>query len=110
MKKYLFVFVVVLFIIAGCSRPEFTIKVSGTTGLRFIGNCSSSTYTRTLQWKKLEETVPAEFTLTGDFVVCYIQKQGTDGTLNVEIIKNSEVAFVSETSDPNGVVKATVNK
>ncbi len=109
MNKYLFVFVVGLFIISAC-RPEFTIKVSGTTGLRFIGNCSSSTYTRTLQLKELEETVPAEFTLTGDFVVCYFQKQVKEGTLKVEIIKNSEVAFVSETSDPNGVVNATVNK
>ncbi len=111
MKTFIFAFLIAVLMITGCTRKsDVTIKVSGTAGVNFIGNCVSSTDRRVLQSKELKETVPVNFTLTGTVVVCYFQKQGTEGTLKVDIMKNSKVAFMSETSTPEGVIMATVGR
>lgn len=106
MKK-LFLWVLLgAFILVGCGQTEskFTIKVSGTSGLKFSGSYMTVRAGGASTSKSVEGTVPAEYNLRGIIVSCTFQKQSEKGNLRVDIFKDGTGVSQSETSAPYGVV------
>lgn len=88
----------------GASDTEYTIKVSGTSGLSFSGAYMTVTSDGESVSKSVDGTVPAQYTTTGDIVSVSFQKQVESGTLKVEILKDGKVIKSSDTTAAYGVV------
>lgn len=109
MKKLFLLVLVVIFMLVGCTdlvKSNFTIRVSGTTALKFSGSYMTVTAGGSSTSKSVEGTVPAEYNVSGSIVSCSFQKQSEGGNLKVEIIKGGKVVSESETSAAYGVVSA----
>jgi hypothetical protein len=110
MKKWLFFGIfVATFVITSCNElmaSEFTIRVSGTSGLKFSGSYMGVTAGGTSTSRSVDGIVPEEYSVEGTIVSCTFQKQSESGRLRVEIIKGGKVVSQSETSAAYGVVSA----
>lgn len=110
--------VAVLFVLPGCGKDdrtalktsEYTLRVSGTPGLRFSANLGGASLIDGPSGQSFEGTVPAEYKMVGTVVGCTFQKLAQHGTLRVEIIKDGTVVAQSETSDPHGVAMAVAGE
>ena len=110
--------VAVLLILPGCTkddraalkRSEYTIRVSGTPGLRFSANVGGASLIDGPSGQSFEGTVPAEYKMVGTVVGCTFQKLAQYGTLRVQIIRDGTVVAQSETSDPHGVAIAVAEE
>jgi hypothetical protein len=91
---------------AGLTESSFTIKVTGSSGMKFSGSYMSVTTGGSNTSKSVEGIVPEEFTITGSIVSCSFQKQSEGGFLKVEILKNGKSVSHSETYAAYGVVTA----
>jgi len=109
MKKLFLLVLVGIFMLVGCTglvESNFTIKVSGTSGLEFSGSYMTVMAGGSSTSKSVEGTVPAEYNVSGSIVSCAFQKQSEGGTLKVTIIEGGKVVSESETSAAYGVVSA----
>ena len=111
MKKYCTIILLLCFIIliAGCSTTamtdtDFTVKVSGTEGLKFNGSYMITTTEGKSESKSVDGTVPTEYTMKGNIVSVSFQKQTDAGDLKGEILQGNKVVAQSETSAAYGVV------
>ena len=92
----------------------YTIKVGGTVGLNFTGECEVWLFhfdpdTQSLSYSKdsysVEGQVPEEYTFEGAVTTVIFQKRtGGDETLRVEIWKDEVFMSRKETTDPWGAV------
>jgi hypothetical protein len=86
------------------ASSDFTIRVSGTEGLKFSGHYSI------VGNKTLPEPIRAygvghgEYKGTGSLVLCSFRKLVNGGSLKVEILKDGMVISESTTSIPYGFV------
>ncbi len=108
MNKFLLLLLVGLFAYAGCStgpvESNFTIKVSGTSGLDFSGYYMTVTDGHISTWKLVEGKVPDQYSVKGNIVSCTIRKKTEKGTLSVQILKDGKIVSVSETAVGYGSV------
>jgi tetratricopeptide (TPR) repeat protein len=86
---------------------NFTIRVSGTSGLKFSGSYLTVTVDGGSISKSVDGFVPAEYNVSGISVSCSFQKKTEEGNLNLEIIKNGMVISQTETSSAYGIVSAS---
>ena len=96
----------------GCEEigeSDFTIKVSGTSGLEFSGSYMVVASGGQSTSKSVDGIVPAQYTVRGEIVSCSFQKQTEFGILRIEILKGSKVVSQSETSAAYGVVSAATD-
>jgi hypothetical protein len=97
---------------------KFTIKVDGTTGLNFTGECEvvylhfdpdgqSIGYTKDSY--TVEGQVPQEYTFDGDATSVMFQKRADDWwtLLSVEVWQDEQLVASRETTDPWGPVWLT---
>ena len=101
----------ILLLTSGCvwNNDKYTVRVSGSDGLEFIGEYGGTMIGGSQpgdgrDWKKIEDTVPVEYTLIGDVVWCSVEKKTEAGTLRVEIFLDNELVTSDETSAPYGTV------
>ena len=85
---------------------DFTIKLSGSPGLKYSGSYMVVTAGGNSTSKTVDGSVPDQFNVSGTLVSTTFQKQGESGNLRVEIIKGGNVVSESETSAAYGVVSA----
>ena len=107
MKRLILLIAVLSLVVGGCAGigdSDFTIKVSGTSGLKFSGNYMVVTSGGGSTSKSVDGTVPAQYTIRGNIVSCVFQKQSEYGTLRVEIVKGGKIVSQSETLAAYGVV------
>jgi hypothetical protein len=96
---------------SGGTAGSLVLRISGTPGVEFSGNYTtpqnSHNFSGTLA------TTPTDYELGGDaiagmnVVTANVQKQGTTGTLKVEILKNGQVVQSAETNAANNAVSVT---
>jgi hypothetical protein len=121
MKRLLFSVVcvaAVLFVLPACSKDdravlktsEYTLRVSGTPGLKFSANLGGASLINGPSGQSFEGTVPAEYKMVGTVVGCTFQKLAQHGTLKIEIIRDGKVVAHSQTSDPHGVAMAVAGE
>ncbi len=108
MNKFFMLLIVGLFACSGCSsgsaESNFTINVSGTSGLEFSGYYMTVTDGHISTWKLVEGKVPGQYSVSGHIVSCTIRKKTEKGTLSVQIVKDGKVVSVSETAAAYGSV------
>ncbi len=96
---------------SGGAAGSLVLRISGTPGVEFSGNYTtpqgSQNFSGTLG------TTPTDYDLGGEgiaglnVVTANVQKQGTTGTLKVEILKNGQVVQSAETTATNNAVSVT---
>ncbi len=110
MNKFVMLLLVGLFAWSGCStgsvESNFTIKISGTSGLEFSGYYMTVTNGRISTWKLVEGKVPDQYLVTGNIVSCTIRKKTERGILSVQIVKDGKVVWASGTNVAYGSVSA----
>ena len=108
MKKLLLFIVILISIIliTGCGviDSNFTIKVLGTTGLRFSGSCLTIKASGENISKSVDGVVLSEYRTKGTIVSCMFQKQEIAGHLIVEIPKGNKTISKSDTTAEYGCV------
>ena len=96
---------------SGSTANSVVLRVSGTPGVQFSGN-----YTTPQGSEDISGTLgadPTDYKLGGEDVAgmsvltANVQKQGTYGTLKVEILKDGQVVQSAETSATNNAVSVT---
>jgi hypothetical protein len=102
-----FIVCVCLLFLAGCGSLEdtssdFTIKVSGTEGLKFSGHYSIVGTEELPEPIYAHGVLPKEYKGKGVVALCNFRKLTENGSLRVEILKDGKVISESETSIPNG--------
>jgi hypothetical protein len=99
--------------LSGCSdgliklmglSSDFTIKVSGTEGLKFKGHFAITDTAANPNLQNVEGKVPAQYQGKGLMALCLFRKTSPAGSLKVEIIKGEKVVTAGETFIPFGVV------
>jgi hypothetical protein len=102
MNKFVVLLLVGLFICSGCHtglvESNFTIKVSGTSGLEFSGHYMTVTAGGVSTLKSVEGKVPDQYSVRGSIVSCTFQKKTKRGILSIQIIKDGKVVSASETN------------
>ena len=109
MRKLFLLALVGIVLLEGCVglvNSDFTIQVTGTSGLKFSGNHMTTTTSGGSTGESVEGTVPATFKVSGNIVSCVFQKQSEDGRLKVSIIKGGQVVSESETTAAYGIASA----
>jgi hypothetical protein len=96
---------------SGGAADSLVLRISGTPGVEFSGNYTtpqgSQNFSGTLG------TTPTDYELAGEgvaglnVVTANVQKQGTIGTLKVEILENGQVVRSAETNVANSTVSVT---
>jgi hypothetical protein len=96
---------------AGGTAGSLVLRLSGTPGVEFSGDYTtpqgSQSFSGTLG------TTPTDYKLGGEgvaglnVVTVNVQKQGTYGTLKVEILENGQVVQSAETTATNNAVSVT---
>jgi hypothetical protein len=87
------------------------LRISGTPGLQFSGNYTTPQGTQ--NFSGTLGTTPTDYKLGGagvaglNLVTANVQKQGTYGTLKVEILKNGQVVQSAATNATNNTVSVT---
>ncbi len=101
-----------LFTCSGCStgpvESNFTIKVSGTSGLEFSGHYVTVTAGRISTWKLVGGKIPDQYSVSGNIVSCTIRKKTERGSLSVQIVKDGKVVSGSGTNVSHGSVNLRV--
>jgi hypothetical protein len=96
---------------SGGATNSVVLRISGTPGVQFSGN-----YTTPQGSEDISGTLgadPTDYKLGGEDVAgmsvltANVQKQGTYGTLKVEILKDGQVVQSAETSTTNNAVSVT---
>ena len=96
---------------SGGAADSLVLRISGTPGVQFSGN-----YTTTQGSQNFSGTLgttPTDYELGGEGVAGFnvvtvnVQKQGTTGTLRVEILKSGQVVQSAETNPANNAVSLT---
>ncbi len=110
MNKFVMFLLVGLFACSGCStgsvESNFTIKVSGTSGLEFSGQYMTMTAGRLSTWDLVGGKVPGQYSVSGNTVTCTIRKKTEKGNLRVQIFKDGKVVWASGTNVAYGSVSA----
>jgi hypothetical protein len=88
---------------------EYTIRLSGTPGLQFSGSYTTVTPNGESKWLKVEGSVPAEYKSFNEEVSVAFKKVSEDGSLKVQIVRDSAIVSESETSEKNGMVLISAN-
>lgn len=99
-------------LLVGCTESgdsDFTIEVSGSSGLEFSGNYMVVTSEGQSTSKSVDGIVPARYDVRGNIVLCTFQKQSEYGILRVEILRGADVVAQSETSAAYGIVSAATD-
>jgi hypothetical protein len=92
-------------------KNSVVLRISGTPGLQFSGNYTTPQGTQ--NFSGTLGTTPTDYKLGGagvaglNLVTANVQKQGTSGTLKVEILKNGQVVQSGETDATNNAVGVT---
>jgi len=96
---------------SGGTADSLVLRISGTPGVEFSGDYTtpqgSQNFSGTL------DTTPTDYELGGEgiagvnVVTANVQKQGTYGTLKVEILQNGQVVQSAETTATNTPVSVT---
>ena len=95
----------------GGATNSVVLRISGTPGVQFSGN-----YTTPQGSKDISGTIgaaPTDYKLGGEgvagmsVVTANVQKQGTYGSLKVEILKDGQVVQSAETNATNNAVSVT---
>ena len=90
---------------------SLVLRISGTPGVEFTGN-----YTTPKSTQNISGTIgasPTDYNLGGEGVAGFnvvtanVQRQGTSGTLKVEILKNGRVVQSAETNAATNTVSVT---
>jgi hypothetical protein len=93
------------------AAQSVVLRISGTPGVQFSG-----TYTTPTGSQNISGTLgvnPMDYNLGGEdvaglnVVTANVQKQGTSGTLKVEILENGQVVQSAETNATNNIVSVT---
>ena len=95
----------------GGTTSSLVLRLSGTPGVEFSGDYAtpqgSQSFSGTLG------TAPTDYELGGEGIAGFnvvtvnVQKQGTSGTLKVDILKNGRVVQSAETNATNNTVSVT---
>jgi len=94
------------------SRPgdqEFTIRVTGDSGLKFRGDYMLVASGQSSASKSVEGTTPSTYTATGTMLSISFQKQCEGGALRVTILRGGTIVRESSTTAAFGVVTVTTN-
>src|SRR5215203_3361017 len=93
------------------AKNSVVLRISGTPGLQFSGNYTTPQGTQ--NFSGTLGTTPTDYKLGGagvaglNLVTANVQRQGTYGTLKVEILKNGQVVQLGETDATNNTVSVT---
>jgi hypothetical protein len=93
---------------SGGAADSLVLRMSGTPGVKFSGNYTTPQGSQTFSGAL--GTTPTDYELGGEdvaglkVVTANVQKQGTTGTLKVEILKNGQVVQSGETNAANNTV------
>jgi hypothetical protein len=96
---------------SGGAANSVVLRISGTPGVQFSGNYTTPQGSQDISGTL--ETTPTEYKLGGadvagmNVLTANVQKQGTYGTLKVEILKDGEVVQSAETNATNNAVSVT---
>ena len=108
MKKLLLLTILLTFILFGCGQTkpesEFTIRLSGTTGMSVKGAYMLTTHAGTSTSKSDEITLPYELKIKGNLISVSYRKNIMEGQLDLELLKDGEVVSNTGTSEPYGLV------
>lgn len=132
MNKFFLLLVASVFAFSGCTdapvESDFTVKISGTSGLvtdttglefadtgglqwtgtrsgvEFGGSCMAVKAGGSTTSTTVQGVAPAEYSVRGTIVSCALQKKTKRGNLRVEIIKGDKIVSESETTAEYGVV------
>src|ERR671920_2657495 len=98
---------------SGGATDSVVLRISGTSGVQFSGN-----YTTPQGSQDISGTLgaaPTDYKLGGEgvagvsVVTVNVQKQGTYGTLKVELLKDGQVVQSAETNATNNAVSVTAS-
>ena len=96
---------------AGGATGSLVLRISGTPGVGFSGNYTtpegSQNFSGTLGAAPTDYELGGEGIAGFNVVTVNVQKQGTSGTLKVEILENGQVVQSAETSATNNTVSVT---
>lgn len=110
MKKLVLITILLTFILSGCSatepESEFTVRLSGTTGMHVKGAYVLTTPEGTSTSKSAEIILPYELKIKGNILSVTYQKYTEEGQLSLELLKNGNVVSLKDTSAAYGVVIA----
>ena len=99
---------IVCFLFVSCSGlggdSDFTIRISGTSGLSYSGNYMAVKSDGSSASRSVEGIIPAQYTVRGNIVSAVFQKQTENGLLKVEILRDGNLIKSSETTASYGVV------
>ena len=90
---------------------SFVLRISGTPGLQFSGNYTTPQGSQDISGTL--GTTPTDYKLGGEgvagmsVVTANVQKQGTYGTLKVEILKDGQIVQSGETNATSNAVSVT---
>jgi hypothetical protein len=96
---------------SGGAANSVVLRISGTPRVQFSGNYTTPQGSQDISGTL--ETTPTEYKLGGadvagmNVLTANVQKQGTYGTLKVEILKDGEVVQSAETNATNNAVSVT---
>jgi hypothetical protein len=95
----------------GGATNSVVLRISGTPGVQFSGNYTTPQGSQDISGTL--GTAPTDYKLGGEgvagmsVVTVNVQKQGTYGTLKVEILKDGQVVQSAETNATNNAVSVT---
>ncbi len=96
---------------SGGDAGSLVLRISGTPGVGFSGNYTtpegSQNFSGTLGAAPTDYELGDEGIAGFNVVTVNVQKQGTSGTLKVEILENGQVVQSAETSATNNTVSLT---
>ena len=96
---------------SGVATNSVVLRISGTPGVHFSGNYTTPQGSQDISGTL--GTAPTDYKLGGEgvagmnVVTANVQKQGTYGTLKVEISKDGQVVQSAETNATNNAVSVT---
>jgi hypothetical protein len=97
----------------GGATNSVVLRISGTPGVHFSGNYTTAQGSQDIS--ATLGTTPTEYKLGGEGVAgmsavsVNVQKQGTYGSLKVEILKDGQVVQSAETNATNNAVSVTAS-
>lgn len=86
---------------------DFTVKLTGTRGLQFSGNCLVTESFAGGGSRSLEGEVPATYRFRGRLISCAFSKLTEHGTLTLSIASEGRTLQESSTSAPYGMASAS---
>ncbi len=96
---------------SGGTAGSLVLRISGTPGVEFSGNYTTPQGSQNLSGTL--GTTPTDYELGGkgvaglNVLTANVRKQGTNGTLKVEILKNGQLVQSRETNAANNTVSVT---